>query len=92
MVAESFGFECEACGTRDEGWDDYGSALRAEIAHLEKCGDPGAAECLAETRERLAKLTGGAGDADRERHDPECPGCESCRTITGPIVDWEPWE
>lgn len=57
-VSSTYGFECDACGTTDTGWDDYVSALRAEITHLEKCDDPDAPECLEESRALLAEVTG----------------------------------
>ena len=47
-VFSTFGWECPACGTSDEGWDSYAGARDAEIAHLRRCTHPGAAEHLEE--------------------------------------------
>ena len=39
---------------------------------------------------RILPPAGEADDGERERHDPECPGCESCRQDhTGRLLDFE---
>jgi hypothetical protein len=64
VIVSTYGFECAACGTTDDGWDDYAGAVRAEIRHLEKCGDPDAPEILEETRELLAREITGKRNGD----------------------------